>query len=113
MEMLASKVVYVLVSKDNCKGEELLEEAKGLMEEFADVFLVELHDELPPLHDVQHQIDLVPGLSLLNRPHYHMSLKEHEVLRRGQRAYSKELEFVCGTGIAHTQEGWHMEDVYG
>ena len=64
--MLASKVVYVLVSKDNCKGEEVSEEAKGLMEEFADVFPVELPNELSPLRDIQHQIDLVPGSSLPN-----------------------------------------------
>jgi hypothetical protein len=50
-----------LVSKDSCKGEEVPEEAKGLMGEFADVFPVELPDELPPLHDIQHQIDLVLG----------------------------------------------------
>ena len=60
------EVVYVLVSKDHCKGEEVPEEAKGLMKEFADVFPVELPDELLPLHDIQHQIDLVPGSSLPN-----------------------------------------------
>ena len=81
MEMLASKMVYVLVSKDNCKGEEVPEEAKGLMGEFADVFPVKLHDELSPLRDIQHQIDLVSRSSLPNRPHYRMSLKEHEELR--------------------------------
>jgi hypothetical protein len=81
IEMLASKVVYVLVSKDNCKGEEVPKEAKGLVEEFADVFPVELPDELPPLWDIQHQIDLVPGSSLPNRPHYRTSPKEHEELR--------------------------------
>jgi hypothetical protein len=81
-EMLASKVVYVLVSKDSCKGEEIPEEIKGLMGEFADVFPIELPNELPPLRDIQHQIDLMPGSSLPNRPHYRMSPKEHEELRR-------------------------------
>jgi hypothetical protein len=80
-EMLPLKVIYVLVSKDSCKGEEVPEEAKGLMGEFADVFPMELPDELPPLSDIQHQINLVPGSSLPNRPHNHMSPKEHEELR--------------------------------
>ena len=79
-EMLASKVVYIVVSKNNCKGKEVLEEAKGLMEEFA-VFLVELPYELLSLRDIQHQIDLVLGSSLPNRSHYHMSPKKHEEFR--------------------------------
>jgi hypothetical protein len=82
MEMLASKVVYLLLGKESCKIAEMPEEAKGLVEEFTDVFLAELPDELPPLHDIQNQINLVTRSSLPNRPHYHMSTKEHEELRQ-------------------------------
>jgi hypothetical protein len=53
-EMLSSKVVYLLLNKESSKEEELPEEAKGLVEEFADVFLGELPNELPPLRDIQH-----------------------------------------------------------
>jgi hypothetical protein len=81
-EMLSSKVVYLLVNKESSKEEKLPEEAKKLIDEFGDVFLEELPDELPPLRDIQHQIDLVPGSSLSNQPHYRMSPKEHEELRR-------------------------------
>jgi hypothetical protein len=66
VEMLSSKVVCLLLNKESSNGEELPEEAKGLVEEFTDLFRDELPDDLPPLCDIQHQIDLVPGSSLPN-----------------------------------------------
>lgn len=51
-----------------------------LIVDFSDIFPEELLDELPPLCDIQHHIDLEPGATLPNISHYRMSLWEHEEL---------------------------------
>ncbi|GJR74757.1 putative nucleotidyltransferase, ribonuclease H [Tanacetum coccineum] len=74
--------VFVLIGKEVSKDSEIPEAMILLLEEFFDVFLDELLDGLPPLHDIQYHIDLEPGSQLPNRPHYRMSPGEHEELRR-------------------------------
>ena len=51
---------YVLIGKEVSKEVKILEEAISLIKEFGDVFPDELPEGLPPLWDIQHQIDLEP-----------------------------------------------------
>ena len=82
LEVKETDTVYVLVGKETTADLEVPKAAAPLISEFADVFPDELPEGLPPLRDIQHQIDLEPGAVLPNKPHYRMSPTEHEELRR-------------------------------
>ncbi|XP_037426242.1 uncharacterized protein LOC119291565 [Triticum dicoccoides] len=74
--------VYLLLLSKQKSEVGIPKEAHDLLEEFSDVFPKELPSVLPPMRDIQHQIDLVPGASLPNRPAYRMNPKEYEELIR-------------------------------
>ena len=80
-EMKDTGTFYILISKEISDEVKVPEAAVPLIKEFGDVFPDELPEGLPPLRDVQHQIDLEPGVMLQNRHYYRMSPSEHEELR--------------------------------
>lgn len=84
--MKESKEVHVLIvesllSEQANKAIEVFAAVKPRLLEFLKFILDELPDELPLIHDIKHQINLIPGVSILNFSHYKMSLKEKEILR--------------------------------
>ena len=65
-EMTDTGIVYLLVVKEQQQNGDVIDSVMDLIDEFKNVFPEELPCGLPPLRDIQHQIDLVPGSSLPN-----------------------------------------------
>ena len=74
--ILTTKEIYESVQKE--QPPEVIE----ILEEFKDVFPEELPDQLPPLRNIQHAIDLIPGSTITNLPHYRMNPTEHQELQK-------------------------------
>ena len=75
-------VVALVVKGQPSATLEIPPRAQAVLSDFPDLSPHELPNELPPMGNIQHHIDLIPGASLPNLPHYRMSPAEHEELQR-------------------------------
>ncbi|XP_028790924.1 uncharacterized protein LOC114746810 [Neltuma alba] len=75
-------VVSKVLSPPTPTPDSLPTEVTQLLDEFKDVALEELPPDLPPMRNIQHAIDLVPGSQLPNLSHYRMNPKDREELNR-------------------------------
>ncbi|GKA25564.1 aspartyl protease_2 domain-containing protein [Tanacetum coccineum] len=74
----------VVVESNECRFD-VPHEVKAILDDFADVVPDELPPDLPPMRDIQHCIDFVPGAVIPHKAAYRMNPKEHEELQRQVR----------------------------
>ncbi len=75
-------IFYMLLSAMEVDSMPIPTEIKHLMTQFGDVFPNELPNDLPPMRDIQHCIDLVTGSSLPNKPAYRKTPLERDELQK-------------------------------
>uniref|UniRef100_A0A2N9EQB7 Reverse transcriptase/retrotransposon-derived protein RNase H-like domain-containing protein n=1 Tax=Fagus sylvatica TaxID=28930 RepID=A0A2N9EQB7_FAGSY len=73
-------------------------------QEFEDVFLEEMPNELSSIRGIEHQIDFVPGAAIPNRPAYRSNPKETKELQRQvedlmSKGYVRESMSLCAVPV--------------
>jgi len=80
-----SKPLFALFMVESNTGEEvkpLHPLGQSLLREFKDVFPNNLPPRTPPIRGIEHQIDLLPGTPLPNKPAYTCNSNESKELHR-------------------------------
>ena len=108
--------IYLLIAKEVQDPKPIPPELRTLLDQYRDVFPEELPPGLPPMRGIEHQIDLIPGASLPNKPAYRTNPKETKELQRQveelmTRGYVRESLSPCAvpTLLVPKKDGsWRM-----
>ena len=73
-------VNQLLLQKQICQ--KLPVEIQDVLSEFRDIIVDDLPNELPPITNISHHMDFIPGVSLRNKDSYRMTPQENEEIRK-------------------------------
>ena len=97
------QVLIILVCKDTLLWAKDLTSVPSIvahiLQEYEDIFLEETPAGLPPLCGIEHQIDLIPGATLPNRPAYRTNPKETKEIQRQIQALL-DKGYVCWRSLS-------------
>ena len=66
----------------NTNMKDIPKEIQEMLSEFSDIMVDDLPNELPPMRDISHQFDFIPGANLPNKAAYRLTPQEIEEVRR-------------------------------
>eukprot|EP00253_Pinus_taeda_P011190 PITA_11190 len=86
-QMEEDEVTFALVCKPkviitSTKVFDLPIEIQEMLDNYCDIIVDDLFDELPPIRKISHHIDLIPGANLPNKAAYRMTPTENEEIRK-------------------------------
>jgi hypothetical protein len=95
---------HMLFSLDDVPSLDIPPAVTKLLQDYADVFPKELPPGLPPIHGIEHQIELIPGTQLPNRAPYRINLDEtkeiqHQVQALLDKGYIRESLSPCSVHV--------------
>ena len=97
-ESMKTKVIFALMAREVEEFKEQDKEyptnVRKILDDFSDLWPVELPNQLPSMRDIQHAIDLIPGASLPNLPAYKMNPTKHDELKGKLMNYLLKALFV-------------------
>ncbi|GMF43884.1 unnamed protein product [Phytophthora fragariaefolia] len=88
--------IYNVRVKTSPQTKSIPRQLQSVLEEFADVFPVELPPELPPTRSIEHEVILKPGAQPSNRAPFRLSKVEQEALALRRRPTEEALNSGVG-----------------
>ena len=112
-------IVYFLFAKEVHKIQtDSPPELTELLQEFQDVFPLDLPEGLPPVRGIEHQIDFIPGAQIPNKPTYRSNPQEALELQRqvnellAQGYVRESLSPSAVPTLLVPKKRWDLKDVY-